>query len=55
MPERVLAAHELDDLDTANVGHVQVEKNELERCQGELLDGLETARCMGEGEPSFGT
>jgi hypothetical protein len=31
--QRVLAAHELDHLDAANVGHVQVEDDEIIRLE----------------------
>ena len=50
----VLAADELDHLDAADVGHVEVEDDEIERLERELLDRLEAARRVGEREPRLG-
>ena len=43
------------DLDTADVRHVEIEDDQLERLQRELLDRLESARGLGERESRLRT
>ena len=49
--ELVLAADELDDLEAADVGHVEVEHDEVEGLEREPLDRLEPARRVRERQP----
>src|SRR6185503_15405726 len=50
LAQLILPADELDNLDAADIGHVEVEHDEVERAQRELLDGLETAGRVREAQ-----
>src|SRR5262249_16893145 len=52
-PRAVLRPNEFDDLEAADVGHVEVEDHQVEDLERQLLDRLEATRRLGEGQPPF--
>jgi hypothetical protein len=51
----VLRAHELHHFDPADVRHVEIQNDELERFEGQLLDCLESARGVRETQLAMRT
>ena len=49
-----MSAHELDDLEPADVRHVEVEHEHVEGREGEPLDGFEPRGGLGDGEGRIG-